>query len=42
MVAKVVAAHGVDSAAAAMVVLLNDPVARVRGAAERALLNLSA
>ncbi|HEY5265523.1 MAG TPA: HEAT repeat domain-containing protein [Acidimicrobiales bacterium] len=42
MVAKVVATHEIDSAVPAMVVLLKDPVARVRRAAERALLKLSA
>jgi hypothetical protein len=41
MVAKVVAAHGVDRAVPVVATLLNDPVLRVRRAAERALWKLS-
>jgi hypothetical protein len=40
MVAKVTAAHGVDDAVAAMAILSNDPVPRVRIAAQRALTKL--
>ena len=40
MTAKVVAAHRVDEAAQAVAGLLDDPVARVRRAAERALKRL--
>lgn len=40
MVAKVVAAHRVDDAVQAVAALLNDPVARVRRAAERAMTRL--
>ncbi len=40
MVAKVVAAHRVDEAAEAVAGLLDDPVARIRCAAERALSRL--
>lgn len=42
MVARVVSAHGVDSAIPVMMIQLDDPVPRVRRAAERALLKLGA
>jgi hypothetical protein len=40
MIAKVVAAHGVDGAAPALAVMLDDPISRVRKVAERALTKL--
>ena len=40
MIAKVVAAHGVDRATPALAILLDDPVPRVRKNAERALTKL--
>jgi len=42
MVAKVVARHGIDDAFTAVAGLLDDPVPRVRAAAERAVRNLIA
>lgn len=40
MIAKVVAAHGIDEAVSAVAQLASDPVPRVRRAAERALMRV--